>query len=166
MAGSGSDGDFSISYPIDFDESEMMPPLASTEWRWNESEPGNILLKIEIPRAIESQTNFDGATLTVGRSTDPKAIADCLKGDTSSKISKATLNGVAFVVSSGSDSGMSHYHDITSYRALHGGKCYAIEYTIASTALGAYDPSLGLKAFNEGYMKAILDRIVGTFRFR
>lgn len=167
ISGPAAAGDYTISFPRGFVESEMNPPEASTDWRWDQSEPGVILQKIGIPASFEPHTNFNGATLTIGRSADPKAIADCTANDPAAdKIARAKINGVDFAVVSGSDAGMSHNHDITSYRTLHGGRCYAIEYSIGSTSLGVYDPSMGLKAFDEARVKAILERIVATFRFR
>jgi hypothetical protein len=72
---------------------------------------------------------------------------------------------VSFSVFTGSDAGMSHYHDITGYRTVHDGQCWSLEASINSTALGVYDPALGLKPFNKARVRAILDRMVQSFRF-
>jgi hypothetical protein len=166
-ADSFSTGGYSTSYPMDFDVQEPPSPQTAPGWRWNSDDPGTVLFELTIPRAVESQTNFTGATLTIGSSADLKSVADCVAPNPSADKSWNTkIGGVEFAVFSASDNGMSHYHDITSYRAVHGGKCYAIEYAIASTSLGVYPRSLGLTAFDEPRVKAVLDRIVGTFRLK
>jgi hypothetical protein len=163
---SDSSGGYSISSPFDFDVQQPPAPGGAAEWHWNSTDPGNVLFELTIPRALEPQTNFGGATLTVGSSSNAKSVADCLAPEPAAEKSwKQKIGGVEFVAFSASDNGMSHYHDITSFRALHGGKCYAIEYTIESTSIGVYPPAYALKAFDEPRVKAILDRIVGTFRF-
>jgi hypothetical protein len=155
----GGDG-FSIAWPVDFDQSQ------DGAWRLNSGAPGKLLLRTDIPRAIESQTNFGGADLTVGRSGDAKALAACLKPEDGERSAKATrINGVGFAAFTASDAGMSHYQDSVSYRAIRGGQCWALEYVIRSTALGVYDPALGLKPFNLSRVKALLERMVRTFRF-
>lgn len=163
---SDASGGYAISNPIDFDVQQPPSPQPATGWRWDSTDPGQVLFELTIPRAVEPQTNFDGATLTIGSSANAKSVADCVTADASAEKSwKQKIGGVEFAAFSASDNGMSHYHDITSYRALHGGKCYAIEYTIQSTNIGVYPASYGLKPFNEARIKEILERIVGTFRF-
>lgn len=160
-------GGYSISYPIDFDVQQAPLPPSAQGWRWNSTDPGEVLFELAIPRAVESQTNFDGATLTVGASADPKSVADCTAAvEGADKSWKEKIGGVEFAAFNASDNGMSHYHDITGFHAVHGGKCYALEYTIASTSLGVYPANLGLKAFDEARLKAVLEKIVETFRFK
>jgi hypothetical protein len=67
---------FTISAPIDFEG--MGAPQDAPDWRWNSSDPGQVLYEIVVPRAIEPQTNFAGATITVGMSSNPKSVANCL----------------------------------------------------------------------------------------
>jgi hypothetical protein len=160
-------GGYAISNPIDFEVQQPPSPQPATGWRWDSTDPGQVLFELTIPRAVEPQTNFDGATLTIGSSANAKSVADCVATDPAAEKSwKQKIGGVEFAAFSASDNGMSRYHDITSYRALHGGKCYAIEYTIQSTSIGVYPMSYALKPFNEARIRAILDRIVGTFRFQ
>jgi hypothetical protein len=72
---------------------------------------------------------------------------------------------VEFAAFRDSDDGMSHYHEITSFRAVHGGQCWAVEYMIASTSLGVYPPEYGLKPFDMARVRGLMDRIVATFKF-
>ncbi len=157
---------FTISAPIDFPAQGA--PQSAPDWRWNSQDPGKVLYEIVVPRALEPQTNLGGATITVGMSTDPKAVANCLApagAPPDEKSWKQKIGGVEFSAFRDSDDGMSHYHEITSYRAVHGGQCWAVEYMIASTSLGVYPPEYGLKQFDIAKVRGLLDRIVATFRF-
>jgi hypothetical protein len=151
---------FFFAYPGEF---SLTRNPAGADWRWNQADPGQSLVRIDLPPALEPRTNFDGASFSIGRSADPKARAACLVGDAPAKI---RIGDVDFLRFTDSDAGMSHYHDITSYRALHRHACIALEYTINSTSLGVYDPSAGLKAFDPARIRAILNGMVETFRFR
>ena len=157
---------FTISAPIDFEG--MGAPQDAPDWRWNSSDPGKVLYEIIVPRAIEPQTNLGGATITIGMSSNPKAVANCLApagAPPDEKSWKQKIGGVEFSAFRDSDDGMSHYHEITSYRAVHAGQCWAVEYMIASTSLGVYPPEYGLKPFDMKRVRELLDRIVATFKF-
>ena len=157
---------FTISAPIDF--AGLGAPQDAPDWRWNSQDPGKVLYEIVVPRAIEPQTNFGGATVTVGASSDPKAVANCLApagAPPDEKSWKQKIGGIEFSTFRDSDDGMSHYHEITSYRVLHGGECVAVEYMIASTSLGVYPAEYGLKQFDIAHVRGLLDRIVATFKF-
>jgi len=157
---------FTISAPIDFEG--MGAPQDAPDWRWNSSDPGQVLYEIVVPRAIEPQTNFAGATITVGMSSNPKSVANCLAPagtPPDEKSWKQKIGGVEFSGFRDSDDGMSHYHEITSFRAVHNGQCWAVEYMIASTSLGIYPPEYGLKQFDMARVRGLMDRIVATFKF-
>ena len=157
---------FTIAAPIDFEG--MGAPQDAPDWRWNSSDPGKALYEIVVPRAIEPQTNFGGATITVGMSSNPKAVAACLApagAPPDEKSWKQKIGGVEFSAFRDDDDGMSHYHEITSYRTVHNGQCWAVEYMIASTSLGIYPPEYGLKQFDMARVRGLMDRIVATFKF-
>lgn len=75
------------------------------------------------------------------------------------------MNGIVFTVFHSNDAGAGNYYETTSYRTLHAGQCYAIEYTIHSGQIANYPARYGLKPFDEAQLTDVLDRIVGTFKF-
>jgi hypothetical protein len=93
--------DFSISYPPGFVASVVKPPIVSTNWRWDLSDPGLIVFK------------FDARRLYCGRSRGRQNVE-------SQNRRRRIHRHLRF------DAGISHYHDITAYRAVHGGQCYTI----------------------------------------
>lgn len=163
-------GGLSVAYPIDFSIDQNYSATPLTDWRMNANGiPGNKDLTITIPSAFEPQTNFADATLTVGRSANATAVANCLAPDASGGPAMATstsmINGVAFTVFHSSDAGAGNLYDTTSYRTVHAGKCYAVEYNIHSTQIANYPASYNLKPFDKAQVTGLLDRIVGTFKF-
>lgn len=165
-----SNGGFSIAYPIDFSETDNYSSAPSTGWRLNSNnEPGVEYFTLTIPRAFEPQTNFADATLTVGASQNATAVGDCLTADESGGPPMATstqaINGIPFVVFKSSDAGAGNYYETTSYRTLHDGQCYAVEYTVHSGQIANYPPQYNLQPFDDAEVTALLNRMVGTFKF-
>jgi hypothetical protein len=166
-----SDGGFSIAYPIDFQADDNYSMTALTDWRVGANgESGQKLLAITIPRIFEPQTNFADATLTVGKSSVQAAVAACLTPDQTAGpgagMATTTINGIAFSIFKSSSAGAGNFYETTSYRTMHAGACYAVEYTIHSSQIGNYPPSYNLKPFDENQVAAVLDRMVGTFKFQ
>jgi hypothetical protein len=163
-------GDFSIAYPIDFSAQDNYSATPSTDWRAGANgTPGITYFMLTIPSAFEPQTNFANAQLTVGASANAAALANCLTPDASGgpamATSSATINGIPFTVFQSSDAGAGNLYETTSYRTVHAGKCYAVEYTIHSSQIGNYPPQYNLQPFDEGQLTDVLGRIVGTFTF-
>jgi hypothetical protein len=162
---------WSIAYPIDFNATDNYLPTPTDNWR--EGTPGGPGLQpftLTIPRAFEPQTNFAEATLTVGKSDNAAAIAQCLAIEPTGPpdqlpTSTTMINGTAFTVFHLSDAGAGNIYETTSYRTVHNGQCWAVEYTIHSSEIGNYPPEYGLQPFNAAMLHDVLDRIVGTFRF-
>lgn len=163
---------WSIAYPIDFGVNDNYSVAPTDNWR--EGTPGGPRLQpftLTVPRAFEPQTNFAEATLTVGASGDAAAVAQCLAIEpmgppTQLPTSTAMINGTAFTVFHLSDAGAGNLYETTSYRTIHDGQCWAVEYTIHSSEIGNYPPEYGLRPFDEAELHDVLDRIVGTFRFQ
>ena len=161
---------WSIAYPIDFETNDNYAPALANGWRMGDSNPGLSLFSLVIPRAFEPQTNFADAKLTVGASRDTGALAACLTPDPTGPLPEPTssvaLGGVGFTVFHATDAGAGNYYETTSYRTLHAGECWAIEYTIHSSNIGNYPPEYGLKSLDEAKLRDVLDRIVETFKFQ
>jgi len=162
-------GGFSIAYPLDFNTQDNAQ-TPSTDWRLSANgTPGIRAFTLQIPRAFEPQTNFADATLTVGRSGNNAAVKQCTSPDTgageSSAALTATSNGIQFSMFHSSGAGAGNFYETTSYRTLHGGQCYVIEYTVHSTQIMNYPAEYQLQPFDRARVLSTLDRIVGTFKF-
>ncbi len=163
-------GGFSIAYPLDFDAQDNYPATPSADWRLNANGASGVkYFTLTVPRAFEPQTNFADATLTVGASGNSAAVAQCLAADTSGGPTTATssvmINGVHFTVFTSTGVGAGNYYETTSYRTLHTGKCYAIEYTVNSGQIANYPSSYNLQPFNDQQINSVMQNIVGTFKF-
>ncbi len=163
-------GGFTIAYPIDFDAQENNSVAPSTDWRLNANgQPGIAYFKLTVPKAFEPQTNFADATLTIGASENNNAIAQCLAADQSGGPAVATssivINNIPLTIFHSTGAGAGNYYETTSYRALHAGRCYAIEYTVHSNQIANYPASYNLHSFDEPKIDALMQNIIGTFNF-
>ena len=161
---------FSIAYPIDFDAQAGYAAKPSSDWRAGANgAPGLTRFTLTIPRAFEPQSNFADAKLTVGDSGDARAVANCLApdptGGPAAPTSSVSLNGTPFTEFHSADVGAGNYYETTSYRTVHAGRCYAVEYTIHSTQIMNYPASYHLRPFDKAKAADLLDRIAGTFTF-
>jgi hypothetical protein len=165
-----SAGGFTVAYPIDFNTTDNSSPKPATGWRINSTVSGRNYFTLVVPKAFEPQTNFSDATLTVGSSANNIAIKQCLDADPSGgpavATSSAVINGISFTVFHTSDAGAGNFYETTSYRTLHAGQCYAVEYTIHSNQVANYPSSYNLREFNEAKATSLLDGIVDTFKFQ
>ena len=163
---------WSIAYPLAFDASVSYSLVPLDNWRQGSPNgPGQRPFTLTIPRLFEPQTNFDEAAFSVGMSGDPAAVAHCLVQEPSGdRLSTSTttmvINGAVFTVFHLDDAGAGNYYETTSYRTLHNGQCWAVEYTIHSSQIANFPAEYQLKPFDEAKLHDVLDRIVGTFRFQ
>lgn len=158
---------FSFTYPTQFNLSGG-GGVYSQDWMVNSSANGMLLVKVTIPQSFEPKTNFVDANFTVGVSAHPDAVASCLTAPKSGgqvQKSLVTINGVAYTkyVSTGAAAG--NLYETTSYRTLHGGQCYALEYTIHSGNIQNY-PAGAVAAFDHAKIQNVLEGIVQSFTFR
>jgi hypothetical protein len=162
------DEGFSIAYPLDFIANDFMNAKPVQDWRLNANgTPGRKAFTLIIPKAVEPQTNFSEATLTVGSSGDKDAIAHCLDASGETPVqSTQTINGVEYHIFKSSDAGAGNLYDTTSYRTVQNGRCFAIEYTLHSTQIDNYPMEYHLKRFDANHVESILKTIIGTFRLQ
>ncbi len=163
-------GGFSIAYPLDFDTQDNNSAAPSTDWRLDANGVSGIkYFTLTVPRAFEPQTNFVDATLTVGASGSSAAAAQCLApdqgGGPAMATSSVTINGIVFTLFNSSGAGAGNYYETTSYRTLHAGKCYAVEYTIHSGQIANYPASYDLRPFDKQQIDSVMKNIVDTFTF-
>lgn len=164
-------GGFTFQYPLDFMTDDSYAAAPSMNWSLDaDGTSGNLWTTLTIPATFEPQTNFADATLTVGDSENATAVTQCLADEGSGGPVLATstqnINGIAFTVFQSSGAGAGNLYQTTSYRTIHDGQCWAIEYTIHSTQIANYPPQYDLQPFDENEIAAVLNRIVGTFKFQ
>lgn len=139
------------------------------EWMVNATSSGLLLAKATLDRSFQPKTNFSDGKLTIGTSPDPSAVATCLtynpSGGPATTPTTQTINGTAYTVMHSSDAAAGNRYDTTSYRTVRNSQCYVIEYTIHYGNIQNYDPSQGVKEFNEAAVAKVLDGIVQSFRF-
>jgi len=125
---------------------------------------------LTIPSAFEPQTNLADATLTVGGSKNSAAIAECLTPDQSggpaTATSSVTIDGIPFVLSTFNSAGAGNLYATASYRTIHAGECYAIEYTIHSSQIANYPSSYNLQPFDASKISSLMQTIINTFKFQ
>ncbi|MGD1003636.1 MAG: hypothetical protein ABR884_03635 [Minisyncoccia bacterium] len=163
-------GGFSLAYPLDFDAQDNYSVSPSTDWSlYANDTPGMKYFTLTVPRAFEPQTNLVDATLTIGASGNNAAVTQCLAPDASGgptiATSSVTINNVNFTVFTSTSAGAGNYYETTSYRTLHAGKCYAVEYTVHSGQIANYPSSYDLQPFNGQQIDSVMQNIVGTFKF-
>jgi hypothetical protein len=161
---------FSIAYPLGFTVEDNYNSTASTDWRLNAGNTNGVkAVTITVPSLFEPQTNLADSMLTVGYSANASAVSQCLVADPSGGPSEATstavINGISFTVFQSSDAGAGNYYQTTSYRTVHNGACYAIEYTIHSGQIANYPASYNLQPFDQAKIISLFKTIVGTFKF-
>ncbi len=162
-------GGFTIAYPIDFDTQDNYMATPTMNWQVGATTTGIVFFTLTVPRAFEPQTNFADATLTVGSSEDAAAVAQCMSagqtGGPATPTSTATINGSVFTVFHSNDAGAGNYYQTTSYRTLHAGQCYAIEYTVHSGQIANYPTSYDLQPFDQAKIDTLMQNIISTFTF-
>jgi len=92
---------------------------------------------------LDGSNRITAAELRIGVGEDAQARAHCLDVPSSgvpAQASQVTLAGVPFTRFHAADAAMSHYLDVDAYRALHAGRCYAIDLLITGTRPEVYDP--------------------------
>ena len=156
---------FSFTYPADF--TEQKPSVAS--WRSDSSTPGELFKTVYIPESFAPQTNFSEAWFTVGRSDDKEAVSSCLedaKVSPAATFKSVTINEVPFVRATYGDGAAGNFYYTTSYRTVRDNTCYNLEHTIHSTNVQNYPPEMGIVKYDEEQVKAVLENMAQSFRFK
>ncbi|MDD4901623.1 MAG: MliC family protein [Patescibacteria group bacterium] len=139
----------------------------SQSWSYNSSGLGSLLAVVDIPRSFMPGTNFGEAKFTVGASGDPAEVKNCLKSNYGEmgSTTKATIGDRNFTKINFTDAGAGNYYDITSYRTLYNGQCYAVESLIHSTNIDNYPPEQGIKQFDRLKIGLVLQNMAQSFEF-
>ncbi len=157
---------FSFQYPNQFRVSGKGMGF-STDWRVGATDLGMVLAMVTIPKSYLPQTNFSGATFTIGQSSNPEAVKKCFEKPQGygARMEQVTIHGVPFTRFTFSDAGAGNIYETVSYRTKRGEECYGVEYTIHSTNIGMYSPDQGIKEFDKAKILNILEKMAGSFRF-
>lgn len=157
---------FSFTYPKQFVLSGGDQGYTQN-WRSGTTSTGMEFTVVTVPQSLQPKTNFDGAVFTFGTSADPDAVKGCLTDGNGNPVKgvTSTINGVAFTKLTYGDAGAGNLYDITSYRTVHNGQCYAAEYVVHSSQLGNYPASAGISAFNSSTIHGTLDSIAHSLIF-
>jgi hypothetical protein len=91
---------------------------------------------------LDGSNGITAAELRLGIGTDAEALAHCreLPASATSGSDTVVLAGVPFIHFHAGDAAMSHYLEVESYRAVHAGRCYAIDLLLTGTRPEVYDP--------------------------
>lgn len=155
--------DFTFNYPENLIQKDYGQKLA---WRTNTSVSGENHASILLPQSIQSGTNFGDARFSVGSSSEEVAIEECLIPTNGERAKgEVTINGVNFKKITLTEVGLGNYYDSTSYRTIHDGKCYVVEYTIHSVNLRNFDPSQNIQEFDTEFVVETLESMVKSFKF-
>ena len=136
----------------------------SQDWSAQATASGLVLAKLVVPSSYQPGTNFNEAKFMVGVSTDPAAMASCLTGPQGAKAVATKVGDATAAKLTFSDAAAGNRYDTTSYRALHNGQCYAIEYTIHYGNIDNYQKG-SVKEFDEASLTAALDEVAHSFQF-
>jgi hypothetical protein len=127
---------------------------------------GYLIVRISVPTSYRENTNLSEAYFKVGRSTDSEGIQNCAVPGEGEKLSgSVTVSGYPFAVFTSADAGAGNFYEVTSYRGIVDGDCYALEYTLHSTNIGNYPPEEGIREFDHDKVASDMEKIVQSFRF-
>ena len=145
--------------------------LTSQGWRliWD-GQPdvaGRMAVRLALPvvptRGPGQMTEY----LQVGFSPSPQARHSCLsfglKGGSGGRLPDRVINGVRFTVWGNGDAGMSQNIAATDYRAVVGGRCYAVERFSYGVTAADRDPALTLA---QARGAAMLDAALASLHLR
>jgi hypothetical protein len=156
---------FSFSYPNQFILSGGEIGF-SQDWNYNASSSGMLLAVVNIPRSFMPGTNFGEAKFSVGTSADPSAVKGCLTSDFGNfaTTTKVTIGNRVFTKIVYTDVGAGNYYDVTSYRTVYNGQCYAVESLIHSSNILNYSPDQGIKQFDRLKISLVLEGMAQSFK--
>jgi hypothetical protein len=158
----------SLKYPPTF---QLTPgrsgPLA--EWQQYGLTNGIEVASIGIPRSSQIRTNFLGASLRIGVSTEPTAVKECLSPPASfgyhDAYAERTIGGKTFREFTRSDAGAGNFYEYISYRSIRDTGCEVFEYSIHKTNIQNYPAEAGRKEFDRTAVLKSLDSILDTVHF-
>lgn len=109
---------FSIQYPASAQVQDAIPADDERPWRANAVAPGTLIVRFMTA----------GGEVRVGASSDPKALEACKEpGPSEEAGEQVTFGEETWNLFSFDELGTDDERRVTSYRALHDGRCFAVE---------------------------------------
>lgn len=155
----------SFVYPSTFSLTDSFIAEAATVWRTNSTSTGVRVAEVRTPANYLSSTNFNGAWLHVGYTTNANEVKNCLRPDNETSSGAANINGVTFTKFTAQGAAAGNRYDTTSYRTVRSNRCYAVEYTIHYGNIQNYDQNSGIKEFDESAVTSTFEAIAKSFKF-
>lgn len=159
-------GAFSIVIPADVQRRDDFHRSYMDNGAWKayagRDSHGQPVLALVLP----GSNKITAAELRIGVSDQASEVTDCTNrpGAAVGVSDEATINDTAFSHFHARDAAMNHYLDVQAYRAVHDGRCYAIDLWIAGTNPQVYDPP-ATPPFSRAEAVRRLHALLATFRF-
>lgn len=113
---------------------------------------------------LDGSNKITAAELRIGVSADHQAVAHCTEVPASGVPAgrdTVKLSGTDFVHFHAADAAMSHYLQVESYRAVHAGRCYALDLWISGTRPEVYDPPATPPFSRKDALRSLHDALAG-----
>lgn len=139
--------------------------LGSAAWKAFAGEDGHGEPVLAL--VLDGSNAITAAELRIGVGNDATARAHCLDVPSSGvppQLAQVGVAGVPFTRFHAADAAMSHYLGVEAYRAIHGGRCYAIDLLITGTRPEVYDPPATPPFEQEAARQRLREALAG-FRF-
>src|SRR3989344_5548072 len=126
-------GAFSFDYHRAFSAESGNLTAPTRDWGLGNDTSGIVLAVLSAPSSYLPGTNFSGAKLTVGRSSEKEAIRNCSANPGNSQsLGEVLIGGYPFKKWGFTDAATGSLYETSSYRGLFDGDCHVIEYIIQS----------------------------------
>jgi hypothetical protein len=171
---------FEVTYPKDLNPETSFRKYYALSDKWRSQAPeeqqGNAIVAIPVFRVDNPDGVATGkpypiyfsAEVRVGASSDPQAVADCLKTDpgyTEQKHETVDLNGTQFERFEFGDAAMMQYVQGVSYRTVHNGTCFAMEQLKAGSTYKDESMTAGIPEEQLDVYYSQAGEMARTFRF-
>jgi hypothetical protein len=136
-------------------------------WSHLSQKPGYLAVQLRLPSSFQPETNFSGATVTVGWSENQQQVQDCFdlpalhifKADTIQKRGE-TFRYVRF-----GEAGAGNFYLTTQYRTRKWERCYSIESVVHSTNIHNYSAEAKISEFDSLQVHSVLQSVINGLIF-
>ncbi|MDD5739112.1 MAG: hypothetical protein PHY72_04320 [Candidatus Pacebacteria bacterium] len=162
---------FTLKYPADIALIKLGDGSLSYDWESFTDFQGVKIAQVFIPQSFEPNTNFSGAWVNIGQSSNPQAVANCLNPypnpsafSEQAATTSQTINNIVFSVSLGVDAGNNNTYKFTGYRTIRNNQCFAVNLVVHYSNFQNY-PQGVIQEFNYNKAYSLLNEILQTFTF-
>lgn len=160
-------GDFQIDVPADIEIRHDFARDYFSAGAWKAYAPADSQGEARLALMLPGSNAITRAELRIGISGEPRELARCTVPPANAvpgSLGRRRLDAVAFTHFRAGDAAMSHYMDVDAYRAVHDGRCYAIDLLIAGTRPEVYSPP-ATPPFSRQWARQRLDALLAGFTF-